>query len=172
MKYSVLIFRLLFVMLLVSCGPSKKSIASTQTSTIATQQFATQRVVTDEAFIKAVKLTQTNEALHPSPSLTPRPPSATKTIEQKVADCEKINTGVRYVLTGVNVSAASLTLQNASNGTEQGDFTIPYCRIFSDFKGGDFVYISAQILQGSGSLTCKIYDGNNVISEASATGKI
>lgn len=164
MKRLTPIIILLAVLLLSSCGQSK-SISGTQTSVYATSERGTM-----DAYKIVIEMTQTVKALTPSPLPVPTKPISTKSPEQKVADCEKLNSGIRYVLTGDNVTSASLTLQNDQNGTEQGDYLIPYCRILTDFKDGDFLYISAQITAGKGELTCKIYDGKTLISQATASG--
>lgn len=85
------------------------------------------------------------------------------------------NTGaVRYVITGDNVDAVSLTWQNDTGGTNQGDYKLPFCQPYSGFSDGDFLYIAAQIIQptsGAGTITCTIYGqySNTVISMAKAS---
>ena len=102
---------------------------------------------------------------------TPTPkPAPTKTFEEKVKECEKSNLGVRYVITGDDVSSVSITLENDTGGTEQGDFVVPYCKVFTGFGNGDFLYISAQITRGSGSIICKIYDGEKIVAQSKASG--
>lgn len=102
---------------------------------------------------------------------TPTPkPASTKTFNEKVQECEKSNVGIRYVITGDKVSSVSITQENDTSGTEQGKFALPYCDVFKDFDKGDFLYISAQIESGSGSITCKIYDEEKLISQATASG--
>lgn len=94
-------------------------------------------------------------------------------LEKAVDKCANIGLGVRYVIESDGVSAVSLTLENDSNGTEQGDYSTPYCRMFTNFNSGDFLYISAQIIlptSSAGSITCKIYDGSKVISQSFASG--
>jgi hypothetical protein len=106
------------------------------------------------------------------PSRTPTKDTRTDT-EKAFDGCAKSGVGVRYVIEANEVSGVSLTFSNDSNGTEQGNFSTPYCKTFTNFKKGDFLYISAQIIlptTGAGSITCKIYDGDKVISQASANG--
>jgi hypothetical protein len=113
---------------------------------------------------------QTVEALG-----TPWPPyiQSTPIPKSPFEECATSGLGVRYVIEGSGVTAMSITQQNDKNGTDQGDYRIPYCRLFRGFQPGDFVYISAQIIQptsGAGSITCKIYSGNTVIAQATASG--
>jgi hypothetical protein len=65
-------------------------------------------------------------------------------------------------------------MQNASGGTEQFETRLPYdldlgpSGIFGGFSG--FVYISAQ-LQDTGTVTCTIKKGEQVIQTATSTGQ-
>jgi hypothetical protein len=80
--------------------------------------------------------------------------------------------GIRYVISGTGVTAVSLTWKNDTGGTEQGDYEVPFCKIYTGFKSGDFLYISAQITEptsGAGSITCSIYDGSDVVAKANAS---
>ena len=66
---------------------------------------------------------------------------------------------VRYEITDQNVSAVSLTWENNTGGTEQGDYTLPFKKTYN-MEAGDFVYISAQIIRptsGAGTIECSIY---------------
>lgn len=83
-------------------------------------------------------------------------------------ECEKSNVGVRYVITGDRVSIVSLTQSSDTGGMELGDFALPYCRIMSGFDEGDPLYISAHINDDSGSVTCKIYDDEKLVSQSTA----
>ena len=76
---------------------------------------------------------------------------------------------VKYELTGT-VYRVSLTLENDTNGMEQGDFNIPYEHTWKNFEHGDFVYISAQALT-NGKLTCQIKVNNTIIASATSNGK-
>jgi hypothetical protein len=79
---------------------------------------------------------------------------------------------VTYDLTGQG--AVSVTLENASGGTEQFETPLPFHRdlgpagTFGGLSG--FVYISAQ-LQDSGTVTCTIKKGDQVIQTATSTGQ-
>jgi hypothetical protein len=79
---------------------------------------------------------------------------------------------VTYDLTGRG--SVSVTLQNASGGTEQFETPLPYhldlgpAGTFGGLSG--FVYISAQ-LQDTGSVTCTIKKGDQVIQTATSTGQ-
>jgi hypothetical protein len=82
--------------------------------------------------------------------------------------CEKSNLGVRYVITGKDVGLVSVTQSSDTGGMELGDFAVPYCRMMSGFDEGDPLYISAHIDGDSGSVTCKIYDGETLLSQSTA----
>ena len=97
-------------------------------------------------------------------------PSATSTPDTR-SDYEKCADydGVKYLITGT-ASKVSLTWQNDENGTQQGDYKVPFCSDFNFFSG-DFLYISAQITSESGgSIECFIYDGDSLISHSEASG--
>lgn len=108
----------------------------------------------------------------PVPTQTPRPTS-TPDLRSPFEKCVQSGQGVRYVISGSGVEAVSLTWENDTGGTNQGDYKVPYCKTFTGFGHGDFLYISAQIVaptSGAGSITCRIYDGTSIVAEASAHG--
>ena len=87
--------------------------------------------------------------------------------------CAPPRQGVRYVISGNGVTSVSLTWQNDTGGTNQGEYNLPFCKTYLGFSSGDFLYISVQISEptsGAGSIICRIYDGNNVVAEANANG--
>jgi hypothetical protein len=101
------------------------------------------------------------------------PPTPTSSVRSPFEKCVESGRGVRYVVSGTLVNRVSLTWQNDTGGTNQGESTLPVCKAFTGFQRGDFLYISAQIAaptSGAGSITCRIYDGASVISEAQAHG--
>ena len=100
-----------------------------------------------------------------TPWSTPKPDTRSP-FEQ----CVQSNIGVRYVITGDKTQGASITLENDTGGTEQGDFKVPYCNTLTSFNSGDFLYISAQNL-GSGEITCQIYAYSKVIAQATSNGQ-
>ena len=128
---------------------------------------ATETAVIEASDARKTKTAATQAAL---PTSTPAP---TRTPDRRSAlqKCIDNGIGVRYVLTDKNVGKASVTLQNDTGGTEQTDVLSPYCREFTGFTNGDFLYISAQILSKQGELTCIIYDGTKIISQATANGQ-
>jgi hypothetical protein len=73
---------------------------------------------------------------------------------------------VTYDLTGQG--SVSVTLQNASGGTEQFETPLPYHLDLGGVTG--FVYISAQ-LQDTGTVTCEIKQGDQVVQTATSTGQ-
>lgn len=105
----------------------------------------------------------------PKPTTTPKP-TPTKDTRSKFQKCADADYGISYVITGSNVTGVSITLQNDMGGTEQGDYRLPYCNHMVNFSHGDFLYISAQILGGSGSIECRIVQEGVVLSKAKASG--
>jgi hypothetical protein len=73
---------------------------------------------------------------------------------------------VTYDLTGQGT--ATVTMQNASGGTEQFETPLPYHLDLGGYTG--FVYISAQ-LEDTGTVTCTIKRGEEVIQTATSTGQ-
>jgi hypothetical protein len=73
---------------------------------------------------------------------------------------------VTYDLTGQG--SVSVTLQNASGGTEQFDTPLPYHLDLGPVSG--FVYISAQ-LENRGTVTCEIKVGGEVRETATSSGQ-
>jgi hypothetical protein len=61
---------------------------------------------------------------------------------------------VTYEVTG-STYGVSVTYENDQGGTEQGDYEIPFKKTYT-MDRGDFAYISAQNMDDSGSVTCKI----------------
>lgn len=87
--------------------------------------------------------------------------------------CFETEKGIKYVITGDGVDSVFLTLENETGETEQGNYNLPFCRLFSGFPSGSFLYMSAQINQptsGAGSIKCSIYDGDAIIAEDAASG--
>jgi hypothetical protein len=147
----------LLVTLLAACGPSQAELQAT----------ATARMATGIAMNAVRDLTLTA-----APSRTPGPtstPDKRSDLEKKADKCEHSGSGVRYVITG-KASSVNITQQNDTGGTDQGDYKVPYCDMFTGFHSGDFLYISAQN-NGGGSITCKIYSGSSVIAQATANGE-
>ena len=67
---------------------------------------------------------------------------------------------VKYKVGGTT-SQASLTYENAQGGTEQMDVRVPWEKTIGTVERGDFLYLSAQNQNDSGSITCEIWvDGN------------
>lgn len=99
----------------------------------------------------------------PLPTIAPAAPSY-------VDRCVGTGSGVAYVIEGKGVSRVTLTMQNDNSGTNQGEYSVPFCKIFTGFRSGDFLYISAQIVKGGGTIRCRIYDGSQIIASANASG--
>lgn len=94
-------------------------------------------------------------------SSTPQPaPSSTQ---------QATSTSVMYEITGT-ASSVSVTLNNATGGTEQyGNARVPQQISYPDFQDY-FLYISAQNNGGSGSVTVTIYVNGRVVKTATSSG--
>lgn len=156
----IAILAILLIVLLAACVPTDKDYLST-----VTVEEATAGAMRANAF-----QTQTAE-----PSSTPQKPVSTIKPDSRspIEKCAQLGFGIRYVISGTGVNAVSLTWKNDTNGTEQGDYEVPFCKIYTGFKSGDFLYLSAQIIEptsGAGTITCSIYNGHDVVAMANASG--
>lgn len=100
-------------------------------------------------------------------------PAAPTSTPSPFEECLQLEDVVKYVITGHTVEAVSVTWQNDTGGTEQGDYLLPFCVPYDGFQSGDFLYVSAQIIEpteGAGKIQVQIYDGSSVISESGASG--
>ena len=149
------------VLVLTACGPPAEERIKTEAAEVETAAWAS------FASTKSARETEASKPTH-----TPRPTS-TRDARSDFEKCVESGSGIRYVISGNNVSSVSLTWENDTGGTNQGDYKVPFCQTYRGFKSGDFLYISAQIIRptsGAGSIECKIYDGNSVIARATASG--
>jgi hypothetical protein len=165
MKNQILIIvgAALIISLVPGCGPSEAEQAATATS----QWNASETRKASYFQTKTAEPTST-----PRPTVPPKPTN-TPDLRSPFEKCVQSGQGVRYVIFEEGVSAVSLTWENDTGGTEQGDYKVPYCKTYTGFKRGDFLYISAQIIKptsGAGSIKCRIYDGNTIVAEANASG--
>ena len=103
--------------------------------------------------------------------------SASSSSSSDGTDCMHSDHGITYIVyvsrANSTVSTISATWQIDSGGTNQGDYPLPFCRNYSGFSSGDFVYVSAQIASptdSAGTITCKIYQDNYLLAEADASG--
>lgn len=84
---------------------------------------------------------------------------------------------VVYQADGAGTSAGNYTLQSEDGGTRQGEAALPLKNqagdvglTFTGFKSGDFVYLSVQNANGSGSVTCRIMVDGVVIADNTSDG--
>lgn len=160
-KKLLIVFLVIFIFsLLVGCSSEPKIVEEAEEKEVTPQptRNQTEKVVADQTY-EAIRMTTINA----------RTPDTRSDFEK----CVENTRFVRYVITGDGVSGVSLTWANDTGGTEQGDYKLPFCLPFDGFKSGDFLYLSAQIIQptsGAGTITCTIYDGNTVVSTAKASG--
>lgn len=76
---------------------------------------------------------------------------------------------VVYSVIGTDTDAASLTIRNETGGTEQMDVRLPWSKRF-DAESGQFVYLSAQNENDSGSIKCEILVNDARIQTAESDG--
>jgi len=77
---------------------------------------------------------------------------------------------IEYRVTGFNIQRVSLTYESEGGGTAQiSNSTVPWSYAFKA-KEGDFLYISAQIVEGTGSVTVSILDGGDMWKTTSSSG--
>ena len=92
----------------------------------------------------------------PTPRPTKRPQSLTYDVTYKVSGSTK---------------KASVTLENASGGTEQFDISVPWSKTYFGMQKGDFVYISAQNAQSSGSIKAEIIIDGRTYRKSESSGQ-
>lgn len=76
---------------------------------------------------------------------------------------------VVYALRG-SANTASVTMSNATGGTEQGDVEVPFEHAFQA-EAGAHLYIAAQIDESGGDLTCEITVDGVVVQTARSVGQ-
>lgn len=81
---------------------------------------------------------------------------------------DDIYSNVRYEITGTATSA-SLTYSNRSGGTEQITVDVPHTIEYDDFFD-NFMYISAQNQDSTGSITVSIYRNGGLMDTATSSG--
>jgi hypothetical protein len=85
--------------------------------------------------------------------------------------CDSISgaSDIRYSVTGPNTTRVSLTYESGSGTSQNSSAAVPWSYSFKAEKD-EFLYVSAQIVQGTGPITVTIYDEENVVSTQVATG--
>lgn len=89
-----------------------------------------------------------------------------------LSGCDSLlgRSNVMYEVTGSNVSKVSLTYESEGGGTAQiASASVPWTSSFKADKD-DFLYVSAQIIEGTGSITVTIYKNEKILETASASG--
>ena len=77
---------------------------------------------------------------------------------------------IEYRVTGFNVQRVSLTYESEGGGTAQvSSATLPWSYALRA-KQGDFLYISAQIVEGTGSVTVTIAKGGDTFKTTTSSG--
>ena len=104
----------LLIILLDACGPTRDQLLLT----------VTVEEKTAEAMRVGAFQTQTAEPSRTSPQAVA---SMTSDVRSSFDKCVSSGQGIRYVISGNGVSGVSLTWQNDTNGTVQGDYQLPFC---------------------------------------------
>jgi hypothetical protein len=78
---------------------------------------------------------------------------------------------VEYRVIGFNVTRVSLTYSNANGGTSQiASQTLPWSYSWTGARSGDFLYVSAQIVEGNGNVTATITANGQQVQTATSSG--
>lgn len=87
------------------------------------------------------------------------------------AGCDTLNgvSNVEYLVTGTATKVA-LTYQNADGGTSQIASTAPPWNLAFKAKQGDFLYVSAQIIEGTGTVVATIKKGGETFKTSTGSG--
>jgi hypothetical protein len=85
--------------------------------------------------------------------------------------CDSITgaSDITYNVNGPTTTRVSLTYENGNGTSQVSSAALPWSFSFKAEKDA-FLYVSAQINQGTGPITVTIRDGNDVVSEQTATG--
>lgn len=77
---------------------------------------------------------------------------------------------IEYSITGLNVQRVSITYESGSGGTSQvASATLPWSYSFKADRDA-FLYVSAQIIQGTGSITATIRKNGDSFKTGTASG--
>ena len=77
---------------------------------------------------------------------------------------------VEYQIAG-SATRVDITYQNSSGGTSQiANAAVPWTYSWTGAKSGDFLYVSAQIVSGTGSVTATIRKNGTVAQTSTSTG--
>jgi hypothetical protein len=88
------------------------------------------------------------------------------------AGCDSLlgNSNIQYDVTGSGVTKVSLTYENSDGGTSQiSSATLPWSYSFKA-KKDDFLYVSAQITEGTGTITVTIRKNDKTYKTSNASG--
>lgn len=85
--------------------------------------------------------------------------------------CDSITgaSDIRYSVTGNTATRVSLTYESGNGTSQVSSAALPWSYSFKADKD-EFLYVSAQIVQGSGPVVVTIYDDEKSIGSQTATG--
>lgn len=76
---------------------------------------------------------------------------------------------IEYTITGLGVQRVAITYEGESGSSQISSATIPWSHAFKAKRDG-FLYVSAQISQGTGSITVTIRKNGETIHTGTASG--
>lgn len=85
--------------------------------------------------------------------------------------CDSITgaSNIDYEITGINVARVSITYDSGSGTSQVASAALPWSYAFKADKDG-FLYVSAQIIEGTGTITVRIRNDGDLVQSATATG--
>lgn len=88
-----------------------------------------------------------------------------------LAGCNEItgNSDIEYRITGLDVQRVSVTYESGSGTSQVASAALPWSYSFKAERDG-FLYVSAQIIQGTGGIQVVIRKNGDIKHSASATG--
>ncbi|MGE0363051.1 MAG: hypothetical protein AB7R67_20225 [Vicinamibacterales bacterium] len=88
-----------------------------------------------------------------------------------LASCDTITgaSNIEYRIGG-GAARVSVTYQSSSDGTSQAASVTPPWSYSWKAKRGDFLYVSAQVIQGNGTVIVSIYKDGDLVDSAQGTG--
>lgn len=88
-----------------------------------------------------------------------------------MASCDSITgaSDIRYSVQGIAGTRVSLTYESGSGTSQNSSAAVPWSYSFKADKD-EFLYVSAQIVQGTGPVTVTIFDDEKSIGSQTATG--
>jgi hypothetical protein len=88
-----------------------------------------------------------------------------------LSGCDSLtgSSNIMYEITGNAASRVSVTYESDSGQSQVSSAAVPWSYSFKA-KKGDFLYVSAQIVQGAGPITVRIFKGSEIFKSGTASG--